>query len=507
MQDKSPMPAYDNGPMTATPKCGPRITVARPQISRRSVLEAGLATFGAPLIQAAPAPKHNVLFISSDDLCNRLSCYGDPLARTPNFDRLARSGVRFDRHYCQFPLCNPSRSSLMTGTAPDTTRVWGNGAHFRNELPDAVTLPQLFQKNGYLVARAGKIYHYGNPGEIGTPGLDDAPSWQETVNPAGIDHLKQEKQVTNYTPARGLGSSIAYYAATSKDEEHTDSLVADAIISMMEKNRSEPWFLGAGFYKPHCPWIVPSKYFDFHPMDRIQALPFDESEMRIAPQWAYFTKPANWGMSELQRREAIRAYYASTTFLDAQLGRLLDALDRLDLARNTTIVFWPDHGYQLGEHGQWMKQTLFEPACRIPLLISGAGVEARGRACARTTEHLDIYPTLVDLCGLSGAPAGLHGQSLAPLLKSPNARWAKPAISQVHRAARGNPVMGYSIRTERYRYNFWNQGSEGEELYDYEKDPREVHNAASDPATESLRAELRGQLRAVLKKRGAEVPA
>jgi uncharacterized sulfatase len=328
------------------------------------------------------------------------------------------------------------------------------------------------------------------------------------VNPAGVDHLKEEKQVTDYTPARGLGSAIAYYASASKDEDHTDSLVADAIIAMMQKHRNEPWLLGAGFYKPHCPWIVPGKYFDLYPMDRIQALPFEESEMRIAAQWAYFTKPANWDMTVLQRREAIRAYYASISFLDAQIGRLLDALERLDLARNTTIVFWPDHGYQLGEHGQWMKQTLFDPACRIPMLIAGAGVNgapsAHGRGCSRITEHLDIYPTMVDLCGLRGGPTNLHGQSLMPLLKNPNARWTKPAISQVHRPRQGNPVMGYSIRTERYRYNFWAGGAEGEELYDYEKDPHEMHNLSTDSAAEPLKRQLRASLESIARSRGMD---
>ena len=199
------------------------------------------------------------------------------------------------------------------------------------------------------------------------------------------------------------------------------------------------------------PWIAPAKYFDMYPLEKIQAPSFDESEMSIAPEWAYFTKPSNWGMSVLQRREAIRAYYASITFMDAQVGKLLDALDRLGLTQDTTIVFWGDNGYHLGEHGQWMKQAVFEPAARIPLLFGGAGVAARGRACARTVELLDIYPTLAGLCGLQGAPANLHGRSLAHLLAKADAAWDKPAITQVHRAknTKGkDTVRGYSLRTE-----------------------------------------------------------
>jgi uncharacterized sulfatase len=461
-----------------------------------------LAALSAPIIKAAAPAKRNVLFIASDDLNNCLSCYSHPIVRTPNFDRLARGSLRFDRWYCQFPLCSPSRSSLMTGLAPDTTRVWNLKTHFREALPYVLTLPQLFQKNGYFVARAGKIYHAGNPAQIGTAGLDDPASWNETVNPNGVDHTEEQPLLTNYTPNRGLGAAISFHASAAKDSEHTDYLVADAIIEMMEKRRKEAWFLGAGFYKPHVPWIAPSKYFDLYPMARIQAPAFDDSEMHIAPEWAYFTKPPNWGMSVWQRREAIRSYYACISFLDAQIGRLLDALERLDLARNTSIVFWSDHGYQLGEHGQWMKQTLFEPACRVPVFIGGPGVPVRGRVCPRTVEHLDLYPTLAELCGLRGTPANLHGRSLMPLLRDPDARWNYPAVSQVHRRSREQQVMGYSLRTERYRYNFWSEGSEGEELYDYDKDPREMLNLAHDAATEPLRRQLRASLESISRARG-----
>lgn len=480
--------------------------MSKEDLSRRAFLEVSLAAFAAPVTAAAPSRKRNVLFIASDDLNNSLGCFGHPTVRTPNINRLARISVRFERAYCQFPLCCPSRSSLMTGLAPDTTRVWNNNTHFRDALPDVVTLPQLFQQNGYFVARAGKIYHYGNPGGIGTSGLDDPSSWNETVNPAGVDHTKEEPLLTNYTPNRGLGSSICFHVSDAPDGQHTDSLVADAIIELMAKHRGDPWFLGAGFYKPHVPWIAPGKYFDLYPMDRIQAPPFDESEMHIAPGWAYFTQPSNWGMTVLQRREAIRAYYAAISFLDAQIGRLLDALERLGLAQNTTIVLWADHGYHLGEHGQWMKQTLFEPAARVPLLIGGAGIHAGGGGCRRTVEHLDIYPTLAELCSLRGAPSNLHGRSLMPLLSNPNRNWRHSATSQVQRAAGNKHVMGYSIRTERYRYTLWNEGSEGEELYDYQNDPRELRNMATDAAADPVKQKLRASLESTSRARGSRTP-
>jgi iduronate 2-sulfatase len=207
-------------------------------------------------------------------------------------------------------------------------------------------------------------------------------------------------------------------------------------------------------------------------------------------------------MSVLQRREAIRAYYASISFMDAQVGKLLDALDRLQQTRNTTFVFWGDNGYHLGEHGQWMKQTVFEPAARVPLVIAGAGVSARNRRCTRPVELLDLYPTLADICGLEGTPPGLHGRSLAPLLKNAGARWDSPAISQVRRGPAATAVMGYSLRTERYRYSTWEHGGEGEELYDYQADPREVRNIAREESAKSVKQELRRQLLAISTQRG-----
>jgi uncharacterized sulfatase len=447
--------------------------------------------------------RQNVLFIASDDLAVCLGCYGHPVVKTPNFDRLARMSVRFDRAYCQYPLCGPSRSSLMTGLAPDTTKVWENPTHFRDAIPNAITLPQLFQKNGYFAARTGKIYHYRNPHDIGTPGLDDPPSWQATVNPAGIDHLREEKSVADYTPGRELGASIAYHRSETSDEQHTDYLVASAAIDMMSEKRDTPWFIATGFFKPHVPWIVPGKYFDLYPLEDIQAPEFNASEMHTAPAWAYFTEPANWGMTLLQRREAIRGYYASISFLDAQIGRLLDALNRLGLERNTTIVFWADHGFQLGTHGQWMKQTLFEEAARVPLMISTPALRYGGSVCRRTVEHLDVYPTLVEICGLQGAPSNLHGRSLAPLLNDPSAAWDAPAVTQVLRVERGiRDVMGYSLRTEQYRYTFWTEGSEGEELYDHNADPGERTNLAEDPGAAATKTKLRAQLESICRSRG-----
>ncbi len=462
--------------------------------NRRQFLLAAAAT---PLL--AQKPKRNVLFIASDDLNRCFSAYGNPIVHTPNLDEIARRGVRFDNASCQFPLCSPSRTSLMTGLSPDATGVYDLKKHFRETVPDVVTLPQLFQKNGYFAARVGKIYHYGNPGDIGTNGLDDAPSWNVRINPIGVDKTKEEPLVTNHTPDRkGLGSAIAFHASDAPDEEHTDGKVALEIIKLMEEHNGKPWFLGAGFYKPHCPYIAPKKYFDMVPLEKVKLVPFEEWEMKIAPSWAYFTMPANWGMTEHQRLEAMQAYYATILFMDAQVGKLLAALKRLGQEENTVIVFWGDNGYGLGEHGQWMKQTVFEYAAAIPFMMCGAGVTSHGKPCKRTVEFLDVYPTLADLCELKDTPKNLHGVSLRPLLKNPSTKWDRPAISQVNRNRQGKSVMGYTLRTERYRYTMWDKTKEGEELYDYEKDPRELKNLAKEPGSAKLKEELHARLEKIL---------
>jgi iduronate 2-sulfatase len=359
----------------------------------------------------------------ADDLNNDFGTYGHPLVKTPNLDRLAAGGVRFDRAYTQFPLCSPSRVSLLTGLRPDTTRIYDLETDFRDGLPDVVTLPQLFRRNGYLAARVGKIYHYGNPGQIGTSGLDDPASWDTVVNPRGIDKDEEDK-LTNLTPARALGSALAYYASPAPDEEHTDGKVATETIALLEKNKERPFFLGAGFYRPHCPFIAPRKYFDLYPIDRIPAPPSSPQPPPQVPPAAWFTSPPHWGVGELGQRESIRAYYASISFLDANVGRILDALDRLRLADSTIVVFISDHGYHLGEQGQWMKQTLFERSARAPLIVAGPGVSANGRSSSRVVEFLDLYPTLADLARLS-APTG-PPRAIADALAERTARRMEP---------------------------------------------------------------------------------
>jgi len=430
----------------------------------------------------AATPK-NVLFIVSDDLTSRLGCYGDDIVQSPNIDRLAQKGVRFERAYCQYPLCNPSRASFMTGRRPATTHVTDNSTHFREALPNVVTLPQLFQEHGYFVARAGKVFHYGVPGGIGTSGFDDDPSWQQTANPKGRDRLSHDRLI-NYTPEMHLGIALAYLEDGGKDTEQTDGMVATEAIKFLEENADRPFFIAAGFFRPHVPSVAPKKYFDLYDLDDVHLPEKPPPGLPALPTPAYDYWEPNYGLEPEKLRIFTRAYLATISFMDAQVGRLLSALDRLNLTDNTIVVFFSDHGWLLGEHGgQWQKRSLFEESARVPLIIYAPGAEGNGRSSLRTVELIDLFPTLADLCNLP-LPQGLEGTSLKPLLEDPHYSWTKPAITNVVRRADRSireGINGRSARTERYRYTEWDKGAEGVELYDHKFDPREWRNLAEDP--------------------------
>lgn len=448
---------------------------------------------------------YNVLLIASDDLNNSLGCYGHATVKSPRIDELAARGTRFDRAYCQFPLCNPSRSSFLTGLRPDQTTVHDNARKFRSERPDIVTLPQMFMNAGYYVARVGKLYHYGVPLQIGTSGLDDEPSWQQVVNPRGRDR-DDEPKIFSLVPGQ-FGGTPSWLAAEGTDDEQTDAIGAAEAIKLLEANKEKPFFLAVGFYRPHTPYVAPKSYFEKYPADKIPIVTTPEGDRRDIPEPAVSQHSARHNMDEKLQREATQAYFASITFMDQQVGKLLDALDRLKLRDNTIVVFLSDHGYHLGEHGGlWQKQSLFEESARVPLIISVPGQEHAGEGTAAVAELIDIYPTLADLCGLK-APANLPGQSLRPQIEDPQAPGKGFAITQVRRggnpggakAGKKNPpaggFAGYSLRTDKYRLTIWGEeGAKGLELYDHQTDPQEYTNLASDPSKAETIAELKALL-------------
>ena len=458
-----------------------------------------LCLFVSPLLHAVAAePRPNILFIAVDDLGNVLHSAGDRIASTPHLDRLAATGVRFDRAYCQIPLCNPSRASILTGLRPDTIGVYDLDRHFRATLPNVVTLPQLFKNHGWFTARVGKIYHYDVPNGIGTDGLDDPPSWNLVVNPKGRD-VTDAAQIVNPTPQRPISAALSWLRAEGTDEEQTDGLIATEAIKLLEQSRTKPFFLGVGFFRPHTPFVAPKKYFDLYPLEKIQlpAAPPDTRTGIPPAAFAHNNASPHYGLDTLTLRTALQAYYASVSFVDAQIGRVLAALDRLGLAQNTIVVLWSDHGYHLGEHGgAWQKRTLFEESARAPLLIRDPTARGNGTACARIVEFVDIFPTLAERCGLP-SPANLAGRSLRPLLEAPTALWDGAAITQILRPADARfpaPVMGRTIRTERWRYTEWNESRDGTELYDHATDPHELHNLARDPAHAATLRDLRARL-------------
>lgn len=457
-----------------------------------------LVCFGFPLDAEA---KPNVLFIAVDDLACTLGSYGDPLAQTPNIDRLAASGVCFLNAYNQLPLCNPTRASVMTGRRPDQLGVYDLDRHFRDQLPDVVTLPQVFKQQDYLAARVGKIYHYNVPASIGTDGFDDPPSWHETINPKGRDKA-DEGLIFNAEPHRKISAALSWLAAEGGDEEQTDGMIATEAIRWLEAHRDRPFFLGVGFFRPHTPYVAPQKYFDLYPLETI-SLPYsppgDRDDIPTAA-FAHNCPVPNYNLDSLTLRKATQAYYACVSFVDAQVGRLLAALERLELADDTIVVLWSDHGYHLGEHnGVWQKRTLFEQSARSPMIIRVPRATGNGQVCRRIVEFVDLYPTIVAAAELE-LPQGLAGRDLAPLLADPMAAWDGQAITQILRPADDRlpvPVMGCSIRTRRYRYTEWAEGKAGVELYDHRADPMEFQNLALHPDDQirSVMKELRGRLR------------
>ncbi|WP_321374844.1 sulfatase [uncultured Draconibacterium sp.] len=441
----------------------------------------------------------NVLFIISDDLNCDFSTYGHYMVKTPNIDKLAGDGLVFNNAFTNFPLCAPSRASFMTGLYPDQTGLKDLNTLVRERVPDVVTMSQNFMNNGYTAARVGKLYHYGNPSEIGTPGHDDPPSWNITVNPRGRDKDEEDK-IFSITPGSNkmLGASLSWLAADGEDEEQTDGIVATESIKLLKQfaKQDNPFFLGVGFYKPHTPYVAPKKYFEMYPKDDIQVPEVPEGYFETIP------KPAKdlmrrWkaqnDLPDSTARSAIQGYYATISFMDAQVGRVLDALDQLGLRENTIILFTSDHGYHLGEHGYYQKMTLFENSDRMPLVISYPGQSTKGQVTNSIVEMIDFYPTLSELAGLT-IPEHVMGKSMVPILKDASTIIRENALSEVNNEYMSRyttPTYGYTLRTCKYRYTRWEEGGPDLiEFYDRQADPAEMHNLAKDSRFADLIKEL-----------------
>ncbi|MBL9142518.1 MAG: sulfatase [Verrucomicrobiaceae bacterium] len=451
------------------------------------------------------AAKPNVLLIMTDDLRPDLGCYGAKQIHSPNIDKLAASGMLFERAYCQVAVCNCSRSSLLSGCRPDTTGVFDNQHFLRPNMPDVLTLPQLFKNNGWHSMSLGKIFHHSEK----EPG-DDPQSWSEPSWYHAETYRSWFTQESN-DMIKGLkqsGSKLSrgppFEASNEPDDVYPDGQIAAKAIETLQrlKTMEKPFFLGVGFLKPHLPFTCPQKYWDLYPPETIK-LPDNYFPPKNVPEPAmhnwyelrtYGGVPAKGGIPGAMALNLIRGYRACTSFVDAQIGRVLDELDRLGLRENTIVVLLGDHGYHLGENGIFTKMTNFELGTHTPLIVSAPGQKA-GQRTKALVEFVDLYPTLAELCGLS-LPKHLEGKSFAPLFDKPEQAWKQAVFSQYLRPGKP-PIMGRSIRTEQWRYTEWvnaKKESAGVELYDEQGDPEENENVAGDARHAAVITELSRRL-------------
>ncbi|HYF33905.1 MAG TPA: sulfatase, partial [Prosthecobacter sp.] len=430
--------------------------------------------------------------LMSDDLAVTLASYGYPGAKTPNLDALAASGLLFSRAYCQFPHCNPSRSSMLSGLRPNQTRVTNNEDNLYKNLPGIMTLPHLFRENGYATARCGKIFHLGVP--TGLESMDDPEGW-DFGTPFKDERPFPPSRASAVKVKTGKKQGLNWQESTGGDDALVDGNFAKTAVEWLERRDvNKPFFLAVGFHRPHLPLVAPEKYFDLYPLESIslpEAPADDEADIPVparngsVPGYALASTPE-------QRRAAIRAYLACVSYVDAQAGRVLDSLKRLGLEKNTIVIFASDHGWHLGEHGLWHKRSLFEESARVPLIVRAPGHSGMGKTTGSLVELLDLYPTLCDLCGVKPVHA-LAGKSLRPLLDDPAASLHDAAFTQARRGPNAE-FWGRSIRTPRWRCTEWNEGRDGIELYDHQNDASEYTNLASDPRHAETLRELRAQL-------------
>ncbi|MAS93215.1 MAG: iduronate sulfatase [Verrucomicrobiales bacterium] len=445
--------------------------------------------------------KMNVLFVAVDDLRVELACYGQKHVISPNIDALASEGTLFERAYCQQTVCNPSRASVMTGLRPDTLRVWDLPTHFRTTHPDVVTMPQLFMKNGYHSQCVGKIFHNWRQDDW----KGDEASWSVPSVLHYNSHANDKPMVDGEVPPNLASGRTGLECRDVPDEAYFDGRVANAAIETLRdlKRKDEPFFFAVGFWKPHTPFNAPKKYWDLYNRDEIPIPTHIEIPVGV-PEVA-LTKDRFDGSQKELLEEMHHGHLAAISYLDAQIGKVLDELEALELRENTIVVFWSDHGLHIGEHGLTRKTTVFELDAGVPLIISVPGLK-KGQRTRALAELMDLYPTLADLCELDETPDDLEGESLVPVLHDPASSVREAAMTQTPRPnyLRGKmpEIMGYSIRSDHFRYTEWRDFESGEttarELYDHRSDPLETVNVISEKKFEGTASHLAEKLGEIL---------
>ncbi len=481
-------------------------------MKRTAALVAALLWGGIALplttVEAQDSKRTNVLLILVDDLKPSFGAYGEEWVHSPNLDRLAASGMRFDMAYCNQAVCAPSRNNLLIGSRSTSIGVYSLGLHFRNAVPDAVTMPQYFKQHGYHSAGIGKVFHIGHGNK------NDEHSWSVPFQPDKVidyvlpestnGQLTREEALFSNQSARGLPRGAAWEKAAVDDGAYADGRIATEGIKRLQSyaESGEPFFLALGFTKPHLPFCAPEKYWDLYDPSAMPLAEYTEPPAG-APRYAgktigelnqYKPVPEEPPLDETLTRTLIQGYYAALSYMDSQVGRVLDEVDRLELGDNTIIVLWGDHGYHLGDHGTWTKHTNYEQANRIPIIMSAPGVTSPGSSSDALVETVDIYPTVAELAGLPipSGPQPIDGESLVPVLKQ-----TVPQVSDhaYHCFPKGGH-MGRAIRTKQYRLVEWKplgnpNASPEYELYDYKNDPLEMKNLARDqPETIAELAEI-----------------
>lgn len=442
----------------------------------------------------------NVIFIIADDLADRLSCYGDSVANTPNLDNLAKRGVLFANSFCQYPTCGPSRASLFSGLYPFESGYTSNkGKSFNHVLPNIVTLPSLLRRNGYFTARVGKIFHMGIPGDIGTSGTDDTLAWDLTVNNSGYDANLEVWENASHVGEGGYpGTKVVYAAPDIEDYEMADGQGLQQAIRILKdhnpKKTGAPLFLAYGIYRPHPPMIVPKKHWDAIDISKYKLPYVPENDRDDIPKINWHLKGNGFNyIPDTHGINYAHAYYASIHFVDDLAGKLVAELKKEGLADNTIVVFTGDQGFHLGEHGHWHKSTMFEQACRVPLIIVDPRQKEKGVQCTNLTGLIDIYPTLCDLIGIE-PPHKLSGLSLKAQLNDVT------VPGKTHEYTMGSP-KAYSVRTQKYRYTEWRKDkihADYSMLYDLENDPNEYENLVGNYQYKEIEVELKRKLDSVL---------